>query len=254
MLMEEYILKPWKRLLRDRAFVVCVLVLSSCAAGLQIGIQQLGLYLTKKPLSLQKPLDLLDEDKLLPFKIVNHRKIENEDVEAELGTKEYIYCYVEGPGPGQSDPLGIFQLFITYYTGDPDAVPHVPETCYTGAGSTIKGSRDMSIRFDRGGEENDRLPVRIVDIEESGMNGPARYTTVVYFFGVNGDFRRSRTGVRFRQNSLTEKYAYFSKVEFAFSSGSKPELENVLSIVEKLSGKLVPMLVAEHWPKWPPEE
>ncbi len=146
-------------------------------------------------------------------------------------------------------------MFITYYTGDPDAVPHTPDVCIAGSGSQIESARNTAIAVPDCGAPDDIIPVRILDVtnvKHAGMSGAGM--SVVYFFSVNGDYKCERNQVRFRLNALTDRYAYFSKVEFLVRgvSGDDRE-EKVLAAVEKLCRKVVPELVKSHWPQWPPE-
>ena len=248
---EKYVFQPWKRLLRDRAFLVCVLVLVVSAVALETGTAKLGVYLRKQPLALRAPFDDLDTSKLYPYEVLRKYEIKNDEVISELGTEEYIQWYLRDTSETGGDSMEELLLFITYYTGDPGQVPHVPEVCYTGGGSSILSMRDMTIRVKGVGVTDDKIPVRVLNISMPGSTGVNDNTTVIYFFGVNGGFANNRSVLRAKLNNFTEKYVYFSKVEFIFEKTDSKNIEKMLLTVEKLSARLVPILVAEHWPEWP---
>ncbi len=237
----------------DKAFIACLALLLTCALGLQGAVKALGYYLRKEPLPLQSVLDDLDERKLEPYKVQHKIKIENDDIVAELGTEDYIRWVFEDSTVKSNDPTRIIEMFITYYTGDPDAVPHIPDRCILGSGGIIESARNTTIKVPDCQAMEDTVPVRILDVvkvdradvSEDGM-------LVVYFFSVNGDFHCRRNRVRHRLNALTDRYAYFSKVEFYVRGGGADREEKALAAVEKLCRKVVPELVQSHWPQWPP--
>jgi hypothetical protein len=249
----KFFIDPWKRLLRDRAFVISMLFLAFCAIGFQVGIAKLDVYLIKKPLDLRLSMDEIDETKLAPYRVLDKQKIESEDVVAELGTTEYIKWVVMDPTVAENDPARVMVVFITYYR-EPDIVPHVPEVCGRGGGNLIESTKDCVIHVSNCGAAKDEVPVRVLEIASPDMNGSYKYGTVAYFFGVNGGFECNRNMVRLRVNSLTSQYGYFSKVEIDFAGNAKLKNDEALKAVEKLMQKFLPVLVAEHWPKWPPEE
>ena len=250
---EEYIFRPWKGLLRDRAFIICSVFLILCGLVLQVSARWLRINFIKEPLPLQKLLADLDEQKLLPYKVLEKQEIKNPDIIDELGTEDYLTWKLEDPSRDASDPVRKMDLFITYYTGDPGQVPHVPEVCYVGSGNMITKREESSIRIrEKQGKEVD-IPLTILTIEEPGLS-QNHELKVIYFFRANGSYENSRNGLRMRLNNLFNKYAFFSKVELAFGRGEDISLEEATQAAERLSEKLVPVLVEEHWPKWPPEE
>ncbi len=51
--------------------------------------------------------------------------------------------------------------------------------------------------------------------------------------------------MRYLLNKLTNTYAYFSKVEINFPKATR---EETVKGVGKLYGRVLPLLVADHWP------
>ena len=261
-------MKTGTKLYFEPAFLICVVVLAVSGAGKKT--IEITNPLKKKPIDLQKSLMDMDENLLGPYKVVKKSVIENEDVLESLGTKEYIQWQLEDTELDESDPARYCSLFITYY-GMPDRVPHVPEECYVGSGST-QDSRELltlSIQFPddltigRGAEESGRkvtkqLDVRHVVFKYSSSNiwqAGLKFSRL-YLFKVNNDYANSRTDVRkILGRNIVGKHSYFSKVEWGFH-GSRlnkiihPEKKDLVVASEKLLSVLLPILEAQHWPVW----
>ena len=82
------------------AFLICTVLLALSAGGMSLAIKYFGVRLEKEHLSLKKPLNFLDEDALLPYKVISKRIIENEDVIESLGTEDYLQWILEDPRCG----------------------------------------------------------------------------------------------------------------------------------------------------------
>ena len=249
--MKKYVWDPLRGLWRQPSFVVCTIVMAVCAAGLHVGADMLKLYFRKEPLPLKKPLDELAESSLLPWRVTKKETISKEII-PELGTSEYITWRLEDQNAAKDDPFREVSLFITYYTGDPDKVPHVPDECYLASGATVKGKDNLTVTVLDIGAEKDQLPVRLLDLSlptNSGLGEEIR-TTVSYFFAVNGTYRCTRDEVRLLQNNIYDRYAYFSKIEVFFLGAQNPSQSEVLKHLEALFQKLVPVLVEDHFPDW----
>jgi len=250
-MLKEYIYDPWKRLVRDRAFMLCVIVLAFSACGMLVGSQYW--HLRKLPLELRKSLDAMDPNKLSPYEVTVQGKIDNEAVEDALGTQDYIQWQLVNTQLDLRDPFYRGNLFITYYTGNPDKVPHVPDWCYVGSGGIIEKSHELEITVpDCGaGDRNNRVRIRVLEIKipGRGMSGSSR-KIVSYVFSVNGDYACTRTEVRLKQRNWRDRYAYFSKVELWFDQGAEASLDENLAAMEFLYEKVLPLLYSEHWPDW----
>jgi len=251
MSMKETILFPWKRLVREPAFMLCAIVLALSACGMLVGGQYW--HLRKASLALRKSLDGLDPNKLTPYEVVSRQKIENEAIEEALGTQDYIQWQLVNPQLDSRNPFYSGNLFITYYTGNPDKVPHVPDWCYAGSGGSVEKKHEVYITApDCGAEDrNDRVRVRVLEIKipHRGMSGFSR-RIVSYVFSVNGDYACTRTEVRLKQRNWRDRYAYFSKVEIWFDQGAEASFSENLTALEDVYQKVLPMLYSDHWPDW----
>lgn len=247
--MKTWIIDPLGRLLKQPAFLLCVLILGGAAVGLQALAEKMKWNFRKEAVPLRKSFDEVARHKLEPYRILRSDKIQNKEVEESLGTKDYVQWVLEDGTAAPDDPIKQLQLFITYYTGNPDSVPHVPDWCYVGGGGQIETKVNTTIRVPRNGTASDDIPLRYLEIQLPSAMG--YYTKpVAYFFSVNGDYLCTRDQVRLRINNLSDRHAYFSKVEVGFVS-PKLTQEQVIKATEKLMRVVVPVLVADHWPDWP---
>jgi len=238
-------------------FLICVIVLATAAISKDAVIEYYGVVLNKEAISLRKPFDDMDELRLLPYEIVKRSKIENLDVLKALGTDEYIEWKLKDTEAGEHSPTRYCSLFITYYTGNPDQVPHVPEECYIGSGNTKQASRSLTLSIGKDEQLRNIKVKYLVFRPGSNLDWNVTNFARLYFFRVNGFYANGRDEVRaIMFKNIFGKYSYFSKVEWDFfgisSHGSKirPKQEEIVEASEKLLSTLVPLLEKEHWPDW----
>jgi hypothetical protein len=236
------------------AFLICAAVLALSGTGLSIAVKSLGVYLKKQPLALNKPLELLDEEQLAPYKVVGKERIENEDVLKSLGTEDYIQWLLDDPNVPPDSPVRECSLFITYYDV-PDLVPHVPDECFVGGGYQKLGSDSVTFRVNKDGSAQE-IPGRYVVFTGTKADpwGASAEFSVLYLFHVNEEYANSRNATRNILNkNLFGKYSYFSKVEWKFFNTRfgrpvYPGKEEALAASERLLSVILPILEKDHWP------
>jgi len=255
------------------AFLICVAVLATSELVIK---PLLGVVIPdKEPLPLKKPLDLLDEEDLSPYKVISKTKIENKQMVKELGTQDYIQWVLQDCSVAADSAVRKLLLFITYYEL-PDRVVHVPEECYTGGGYQRLTSDSITFEISSSLDARCQIPER-----ESGIGNRVssikyrvrgKYLVfggtksnfwqskanfpVLYFFRVDGKYVGSREETRITLNkNIFGKFSYFSKVELAFNQNPvMPDKEKALTAGEKLLGVILPILEAKHWPDWKKED
>ena len=257
------IVKPYIQL----PFLVCLAVLALAAGFKEAAIDWSGAKLKKQSIPLRKSLDDLDESKLAPYRVGRKLKIDNSDVLEALGTEDYIQWELEDTEADALSPTRYCSLFITYYTGDPDIVPHVPEECFAGIGDQLFSRQEVTLTLDIG-----QAQIAGLRTNKGKVAFDARYLVftgkrtniwmsdlkyrVLYFFKANGKFASNRTGTRaIMGKNLFNTYSYFSKVEWKFYGigpggmiyGNKAD---VLSASARLLSVVLPLLETEHWPDW----
>ncbi len=238
---------------RDSRFTVCVCLLVVGLVGVR-GLVLSGFSFSKERVDLKKPLTEMNKARLVPYRLLGSDRIPPEEVEA-LGTEEYIRYRLEDTRIREDrNPLKYPSLFITYYSGQPDQVPHVPEECFLGGGFQQLSAEDLELTIPSldGAKQ---VPARLLRFRKESMIGGSWVPTVVYLFHVNGEYVGSRTGVRLALSNPFERYGYFSKVEVSFGQRSSDEdIQGVREAAEKVLQKVLPILEQDHWPSWPPPE
>ena len=236
-------------LFNDRRFLLCVIVLAVAAAGIQTVATRMRLHFRKLPVPLRKELSEFDTTTMAPYKLVGKSTLDS-DIEEALGTKEYLQFFFEDTSLDEKSPGKYLNFFVTYYTGDPDQVPHVPDVCYVGGGNEMLSNKDLTIDIPGIGLKNDTLPLRRLMFRDHNLGMGSIDKPVVYFFHINGKYEPNRMRTRLHLADLRQKYCYFSKVELAFYRGVQPDAEQVLEVARKFFKRALPILIRDHWPVW----
>ncbi len=243
----------WRALLNP-VFLTAFGLLSISAVGFGTAIRELGLHLQKLPIEAPDGLRF----HTLPTSADGWRRsgsdtlLEKELLEA-LGTENYISrWYVEDEEDAEGDRRA-FELHVAYYTGTIDTVPHVPERCFVGGGVSIVGeSRVVKIPMDldrfppdpsveesehgliRRGRTKSHQYVRMPrDLENLRMivtpfrSPEGAEMHAGYFFLANGGHVATAQNIRELAFRLTEKYAYYCKVQFM-----SPRVESAEELAE----------------------
>jgi len=231
----------------NRGFVACAMLLLVFAIAFHALAVRLDIQFRKLPTPLKVPLDRFDQKRLAPYKLLDAPQIIPQVLDA-LGTKEYVQWLLEDTSiDGGLVPEKIVNFFVTYYTGNPDQVPHVPEECYSGAGLRQIDARLDYVRISALGED---IPVKILEFEDSSrLRKESRI--VMYTFNTNGKFCGDRQCVRFALGDLGTRHAYFSKVEVTFGRpGAYPPKDKAIEAGKKFFQVAIPVLLEDHWPDW----
>ncbi len=238
------------------SFVVCAALLLAAAVSKEAVIRVFGVHMTKQPIPLQHSFDQLSEAALLPYVVRDKGKIQNRDVLESLGTEEYLQWIIEDPEAATGSPTRYCSLFITYYTGNPDMVPHVPDECYVGGGNIHLGSQMLTIEVPREPQPQN------VSFQSAQFGRTDKNTmreekfSVQYLFHANGKYCGSRTDTRLVLGSnWLSRYSYFCKVEWKFYGFDAfglihPDQEQTLEASAKMLAVLLPELERNHWPDW----
>lgn len=219
-------------------FVIAVALLGAAAILAGPVSSWMDFQQGKAALPLKKPLGALDEGVLLPYRTIGRQVLESTVVEA-LGTDQYINWTLEDTSVPQTDPLRYAHLFVTYDTGGVNLVPHTPDECRLGAGyQAAQPHENIDIDIPM------TIPVRLCTFLKTAVFNREE-VSVVYTFHCNGKFVATRSGVRLLINDLSNRYAYFSKVEVSFPRATR---EQCLQGAAKLFGRLLPALIKDHFP------
>jgi len=249
--------------LASARFYVCLGVLLVPALVLLVLGPTLGLYFRKEAVPLLRPLAEFDRYKLQPryeLDPIPPRPID-EDTLMSLGTRDYVILNIIDRQRAAADRTALANVFITYYTGKPDPVPHVPDECYLAGGfDRDSASYEIKLRVPGIGAPDDELPVRIVQfrsrsasLRNPGQPAEEELLTILYFFHTNNRYVASRNGVRLALGNIWERYAYYAKFEIRFADrlmGRPASLDESREALVPLLQVLVPIILEDHFPDW----
>jgi hypothetical protein len=237
-------------------FYICVGILLLAAVSMQSVAALLGGYFRKEAVPLKRPLDALDQAKLLPeyephripLKPLSPETVEN------LGAEQYLQWNLVDQSRDPADPTAVVRLFITYHTGQPDLVPHNPKECYAAGGADYQDETIITVEVARADGETVEIPVSVLEFEPARRAGtPGQRLVVAYFFYTNGKYVTSRTGVRTATLNLWDRYAYYSKIELSFTDDRferLPSRDEAIAATRRLLRKLMPILWEDHYQDW----
>ncbi len=149
------------------------------------------------------------------------------------------YRYVDRTGTEVSPALRAY-LFVSYYTGSPDPVPHVPDRCYLGGGFQELASQDVTVPVNG----------QTVPIRRMAFGKDLGTTNVIYFFHYNGRKSSRHLEVRNYLNNPLIHHAYFSKIEVKFPRLRGEDLEAATVATQKLLTDFLPVLEGQYLPDW----
>lgn len=233
----------------NRWFLVCLVLLGSFTAVFQLMGSLFNWQYFKLAVPLRKSFDQLDKAKLGQFEFLQAIQVP-EAVLPALGTKEYLQWVLHKRGQGRARAEDVVQLFLTYYTGVPDQVPHVPEECYSGSGGMdMKDASFLDIPVPALGS-GVTVPMQLLEfVNPQHPDLTPQY--VLYTFHVNGQFCPHRRCVQQALSDLTHKHAYFSKLELTFGvHDQRPNKAQVMELGTQFVQTVIPTLVQDHWPDW----
>lgn len=245
------------------AFLICAILLFAAGVTKQAIIDAAGVYLKKEALPLKQPLDLMEDWDISPYNLIQASKIKNEDVVEQLGTEQYIQWVIEDTRVTEASPVKFCSFFVSYYTGNPDVVPHVPDECYVGGGNrfvsaeTVKLELDLPQELVASTDLQENIGAHRTLFEQSDNWGATQQFSVMYLFKANGEYAAGRTGTRkIMSKNLFSKYSYYTKVEWKFfgnPNGNQmifPDKQELVEASGKMLSVMLPILETEFWPDW----
>jgi hypothetical protein len=260
-----------------RAYVVAIATLAIAGIGFYALIKQFNVFLTKERVDLRRPLDAVPTT-IGRWSRVGPDGSYNDIMLEELGTKSYLdRTYAIDGDPNK----GALHVHVAYYTGTIDAVPHIPERCWAVGGLELtQNSEPAKLDIDRskwrpskteGYFTSDVVDAVTADIESVTMPvGDVIATTIEfqnpkspkvrqvggYFFIANGKLESSSYGVRRAAFNLTDRYAYYCKVQVTKKGLVEDEDGSLIGPFKdeatELLGALLPevMRCLPDWPEW----
>lgn len=223
-------------------YAMAVLTLAASAGFMQLAQGRGWLSIIKKPLPIRKPLQDMDRGVFFPpFKFKISGRLSS-DIEAELGTTEYINWILEVPD-GDTPWSGQAAVAITYYTDKQDQVPHVPEECFYQSGMTQASSKTVEMEMTGLG--------RVIDVQRVAFlsrQDPGKKVYAYYVLCVNHDFYSGRSGARWRMKDNKDTHLFYSKIEVSLGGATDDRLPELDAYARELLDRAITELVRSHWP------
>ncbi len=264
-------------------YAVLLVTLVAGGLGLRTAMTALDVYLKKEPVLLRADLGSLPTT-LGSWKKVGEDQVMDAAMVESLGTDRYLTrSYARDGNPAE----GVISLHIAYYTGMIDTVPHIPERCWGAGGLVQRGdtvtmplaiaglgeptadapeNRATGLRYPMATvtdpvtrrSEPVALPVGEMSMTLTTFQDPKASRLVQfggYFFIANGRCTPSTFGVRALAFNLTDRYAYYCKVQLSgrYPEGDPPASERFRADSEDFLSQLLPHLM-RRLPDWPSVE
>ena len=251
-------------------FGIIIGLLATSAVGLQVGVQALNVYLHKEAVYPRLDLALIPTTAGSWRSVGEDSRFDNAGVEA-LGTDLYLsrnYNDRSGASP-------VVQLHIAYYTGQIDAVPHVPDRCMVAGGFVPLTAEPITLPLDvgksswlidsdqeldgtpypyvikknkiSGEEEIIYMPLGDFEIRTSQFSHPQfgdDHIIAGYFFVANGKTTAYPERIRLLAFDPSSKYAYYCKVQFTIRGNQNFTIDDYRTVVSDLSSQLMPEIMA----------
>lgn len=250
-------------------FAIAVFLLASAALGFQYGVYSLNVYLHKEAVYPRKNFSLL------PMQIQDWKRVGDDlrfdaaGVEA-LGTELYLSrAYLSN-----NQSLPPIQLHVAYYTGQVDAVPHVPDRCMVAGGfvpltpepRTLSLDIDKSTWVEDETESLDGVPYQIVKQEDGTIRLPFGdfelrttefshpqigndHVFAGYFFIANGKTTAYPERIRLLAFDRSSQFAYYCKIQFTIRGNRDFTTEQFVDIVSSFTSEMLPEIM-ECLPDW----
>ncbi len=247
-------------------FFVTIFILAFSSVAFQFGAHYLNVILHKEPVYPRKNFSVLPTKLDSWQRAGDDARFDAAGVEA-LGTELYLSrMYIS------SDKLiPSLQLHIAYYTGQVDAVPHVPDRCMVAGGfvpltpepRTLPLNIDRSLWIEDEAEAMDGMPYPIVtqwnklteqdevirmpfgdfEIRITEFSHPQigdDHFFAGYFFVANGKTTAYPERIRMLAFDRSSQFAYYCKVQFTMRGNRDFTIDKFVHIVSDFTSDLLP--------------
>jgi len=257
-------------------FVFIIGLLATAAVGFQLGVQQLNIYLHKEAVYPRRDLAVIPAHAGVWRSVGEDRRMDKAGVEA-LGTEIYLNrTYAD-----QKSITPPVQLHVAYYTGQIDAIPHVPDRCMVAGGFVPLTPEPFNLDLDVGAvlwkEDTDKtyggisypyvnktnkvtgkdeiihMPLGEFEIRTTEFSHPQLgddHVFAGYFFVANGKTTAYPEKIRLLAFDPHSKYAYYCKIQFTIRGSQTFTIDDFQTIISNLSRELMPEIMA-CLPDWP---
>ena len=253
-------------------FFIAVVILAISAVVFQISVSSLNVYLHKNPIYPRQNFSVL------PSKIDGWERV-GDDIRFDAAGVESLgtELYLSRTYFSTDNLLPPVQLHIAYYTGQVDAVPHVPDRCMVAGGFAPLTSEPITIpleidqsswtedmhesldgipyRVIAGSEQEDiiRMPFGDFELRTTEFSHPEFDDDRVfagYFFVANGKVTAYPERIRLLAFDRSSKHAYYCKIQFTIRGKYNFTTEEFIKLVSGFTSDMLPSIM-KCLPDWP---
>jgi hypothetical protein len=159
-------------------------------------------------------------------------------------------------------------LHIAYYTGQIDAIPHVPDRCMVASGYIPLTAEPLTLKMDMNKEgwqeeapqsqdgvayptlidkgELIRLPIGEFELRTTEFSHPQlgdQHVFAGYFFVANGKTTAYPEQIRLLSFDRSSSHSYYCKIQFTIQGSSQFTTEKFNSIVSSFTSSLLPEIM-----------
>ena len=256
-------------------FCISVVLLSLSAAVLQLGVHYLNVYLHKNPVYPRQNFSVL------PSQLDDWRR-DGDDVRLDAAGVEALgtELYLNRAYHSKDNSLPPILLHIAYYTGQVDAVPHVPDRCMVAGGYSPATPEPITLpininqssweddpehridvipyrtfrRWNKQTEQEEtiRMPFGEFELRITEFSNPKLGDDRVfagYFFIANGKTTAYPERIRLLAFDRSSKYAYYCKVQFLMRGRYDFTTEQFVEAISDFTTNMLPSIM-ECLPDW----
>ncbi len=253
-------------------FFIAVVLLAISAVVFQISVSSLNVYLHKNPIYPRQNFSVL------PSKIDGWERV-GDDIRFDAAGVESLgtELYLSRTYFSTDNLLPPVKLHIAYYTGQVDAVPHVPDRCMVAGGFAPLTSEPITIpleidqsswtedmhesldgipyRVIAGSEQEDiiRMPFGDFELRTTEFSHPEFDDDRVfagYFFVANGKVTAYPERIRLLAFDRSSKHAYYCKIQFTIRGKYNFTTEEFIKLVSEFTSDMLPSIM-KCLPDWP---
>ncbi|MDP6600862.1 MAG: exosortase/archaeosortase family protein [Phycisphaerales bacterium] len=259
-----------------RGFIIATVLLGMSAVVFQVGVHQLNIFLRKEPVHLRHQLSNIPSQIGRWQASGDDLRLDEAGVEA-LGTDRYLSRRYVAEVNGR--PVQV-QVHIAYYTGQIDAIPHIPDRCLVAGGFVPKSAepatlpltlpidswredpehalagehyRYVRVRDPEGGRrEKVRMPVGEIRLRTTEFSHPQAGDGRIfagYFFVANGRTTPFPERIRLLAFDRTSRAAYYCKVQFTIHGDALFGEERFIEMTSEIAADLLPVIM-QCLPDW----
>ena len=253
------------------AFVIACLTLAISAISIRVIAEQLNVHLRKESIRPRLALASLPPQLGAWHKVGDDAVLSEEMIES-LGSGQFLTRTYALDDKAASSKLA---LHVVYYTGQIDAVPHVPDRCFVAGGyepqTSVPENIDLNIdqsewvlldegskefghtypQIQRphpvtGDQETIRLPLGDLKLRTSEFRHPGMGEIPIfagYFFLANGQVAVTPSDVHRFAFDLSSKYSYYCKVQITAVLKQGEDKEIFVSRATDFLDDLLPQLM-----------